>query len=436
MQAVRTIIAASFAVFLGTHGATGQSLRGADEPAEFPPASFKGAQYVDSRGCVYVRAGFDGAVSWVPRVTRNRKVLCGYEPSLKSAAAAKLPVIPDPAPTATAPAATTKTATARATAKTTTKTTTAAPAPAKPATSSLKPPAKPVVVAAPKPAAVVPADPVIKPATKVAAAPAPKPAAPATTPAPSPRQAACQDASSLSRQYINDGAGKPVRCGPQEAHPSEYVTKTVPAGVTLQTANGPVTTTKPTRVKVPVGSALAMEAPAPVLPAAPPAPAPAPLRMTVSAPAPAPAPKAVPIAVPKGYKSAFKDGRLNPNRGPQTATGDAQMARVWDDSLPRRAAPAPAVTTQARVTTSSKGRASDAASHRFLQVASFADPAHVAPTVKSLKRLGLPVATSRLSSKGTTRQIVLVGPFTSQAKLDAAMAKTRGAGFPEAILRK
>ena len=70
-------------------GAAAQTLRDAGPPAEFPPATYKGKQYIDSKGCVYIRAGIDGNVTWVPRVTRNRKLVCGYKPSLSSAELAR-----------------------------------------------------------------------------------------------------------------------------------------------------------------------------------------------------------------------------------------------------------------------------------------------------------------------------------------------------------
>lgn len=53
----------------------------AQGPAELPPPGYKAAQYVDSRGCVFIRAGFAGAVEWVPRVDRKGGQLCGLKPS-------------------------------------------------------------------------------------------------------------------------------------------------------------------------------------------------------------------------------------------------------------------------------------------------------------------------------------------------------------------
>ena len=52
---------------------------------------------------------------------------------------------------------------------------------------------------------------------------------------------------------------------------------------------------------------------------------------------PAPAPvmtKKVAQGVPNGFKPAWDDGRLNPERGPRTAAGDAAMYEIWSDGVP------------------------------------------------------------------------------------------------------
>ena len=94
-RSFKSLSVVAVVAMLSAGGAQAQTLRNADEPAEFPPLSFKGSQYVDSRGCVYVRTGTSVSTNWVPRVARNRSVLCGFKPSLEAAERA-LPVIPDP----------------------------------------------------------------------------------------------------------------------------------------------------------------------------------------------------------------------------------------------------------------------------------------------------------------------------------------------------
>lgn len=87
-------------------------------PAELPPPDFAGQQYVDSNGCMFVRAGTADAVLWIPRVTREGAPLCDNPPSgnrvpvaeevgVQPVPAAKVAAPQDPSATATAAAAST-----------------------------------------------------------------------------------------------------------------------------------------------------------------------------------------------------------------------------------------------------------------------------------------------------------------------------------------
>jgi cell division septation protein DedD len=51
------------------------------QPAELPPADYAGQQYVDSKGCLFVRAGTEGQVLWIPRVSRQGVPDCSHPPS-------------------------------------------------------------------------------------------------------------------------------------------------------------------------------------------------------------------------------------------------------------------------------------------------------------------------------------------------------------------
>lgn len=50
-------------------------------PAEEPPADFFARQYIDSRGCVFLR---DDAGLWAPRLARDGSATCGYPPTLSA----------------------------------------------------------------------------------------------------------------------------------------------------------------------------------------------------------------------------------------------------------------------------------------------------------------------------------------------------------------
>lgn len=53
----------------------------ADSPAELPPADFTARQYIDSKGCVFLR---DDNGVWQPRRDRDETQLCGYPPTLSA----------------------------------------------------------------------------------------------------------------------------------------------------------------------------------------------------------------------------------------------------------------------------------------------------------------------------------------------------------------
>lgn len=258
-------------------GLLAQTVSPGDAPAEFPPASFKGKQYVDSRGCVFIRAGIDGNVSWIPRATRKSTGICGFKPTFADQAAQVAPAqtntvevitLNDPAPTPAATSATTM---------------------------------RPVSAPSPRPMPVV--------VRQTAPTSATRPVKVVRAPAPQPRvvqaSGVCPNASVLSEQYYQN-TDNPVLCGPQGQ-------AVVGAGTLHQNV-------KPTRPAIKANRPITVSPQRRI----------APLHVAINAV------NTTNFIVPKGYRKVWKDDRLNPHRAHQNLGGVRTMQLIWTSTVPRR----------------------------------------------------------------------------------------------------
>lgn len=521
MKLTKLTASAIMALSLASVSLEAQSLKNVQAPAEFPPASFAGKQYVDSRGCVFIRAGIGGETTWVPRVTRSRNLICGQKPTFEGQQVAETakpaapkvveltldtPTVEEAAPTARKPApARGVTAPKRAPEQVAAAPVVAKPAPSpapKPRVAAAEPKPKPARVAraaAPKPSARVSnptvyrstqntpkatprkvVKPLNLPVRVVRAAPvtATQPKVRTVTPVRAPAAVvaaapACQGASAISSRYINNGSRHPVRCGPQQVS----VTSSRAASVGKVAAGQEVSRS--------VASAAPRVA----------------TRQTVSS-----TQRVVPrhvyvdrqntanVRVPKGYQSVWQDDRLNKQRAEQTLAGDSRMKLIWTNTVPRRLinqqtgrdmtarlplvypfisyakqerelgkvtlvkrngqlvkrikrntrakavvqakprqAAKPKATTRAKLAVPTQQKA---VKGRYVQVGMFGVPSNAQRAAARLKAAGLPARIGRITRKGKAYQLVMAGPFSSNAGLSSALRVARAQGFSDAYIRR
>ncbi len=441
MKLTRLIALAVIAASCGLGIAQAKSLRETGAPAEFPPSSYTGRQYVDSEGCVYVRAGIDGNVTWVPRVSRARKTLCGQRPTLT----ARAPVSTPKAQAAPQPRATIAPAPAPK------RTVSAQPAQAQP-TQTVR--VRKVTISAPRSAPILvpaaqPAKQHVRRKPRVAAAPV------------------CPGASAVSSRYYANAEGFAVRCGPQT---TPHVTR-VPGTQAARQA--------PRAVPAPSYEASAYGAGAPTaVPAyaVRPAPAAAQARTvrqvvrvdpytTRVAPrhvAQEQARAAQGVALPNGYKRVWMDDRLNPHRAHQTFAGKAQMDMMWTQTVPRRLiltstgrevsgkfpdlvypytsyeqqrAAMAAHKRSVILSTKSRQPAARASGQNYVQAGVFTTRAQAQQAAQRLTGVGLPARLGSMTQSGTKYSLLLSGPYANAQAAQGALARVRGAGFGNARLR-
>lgn len=454
-------------------------------PSEFPPADYDGNQFVDSNGCAFIRAGISGVTNWVPRMSRAREPLCGFQPTFAPAAPE-----PDPAPVMANAGS--------------------APEPAAAAVPEVQIAAAP----APSPRPAAPRNPILGgPIETVAsivtppnlgaqaAAPAPVPFPAAAPVVEEPEVAtitlaeACDGRSGLQPRFINARTGEPIDCGPAAApviastpapisipRPAAYdgmlrltmaqicarsaaegtrfvdaetgepiscpaaptliAGPAAPSGPALPGAPVAPTITPPTVAAPVIASVGSRACPNPILAGTsrsdvrcgPQTQSPSGYSSAVVAPprsvARAPAGSAISAQIPASNPVGAVAAPARPPEGYQPAWSDGRVnpqRGLAATAAPQVAAPVPRVSTR---------NAPQATAHRYVQVGTYGDPANADRAAARLRSLGLPVGFANITRNGQALRVVAAGPFSDASALRTALNAARSAGYGDAFTRR
>ncbi len=446
MQLTRTLAIALIATVAGFSSVDAKNLRQGGSPAELPPSSFKGRQFVDSRGCVFIRAGVDGSTNWVARVARDRRMICGFKPTFSGKEAATtrpvvtekvVKIVPlDATPAAPAPKAE-PVRTARVA---------AAPAPvvvpAQPKRTVRKVVRKPAKLAAPK---TMDKPVQVKSVRKVKTVKRVAPAKVAAAPN-------CSGISAVSQQYLSHATAN-VRCGAQSQNAN---TAAVRSAQTTTTTS--YTSTQPKVIQRRIGAQPRRAVNTSTVAAAPVVARPH-YGQVVTEGQVGSNVRILPKHVyqrraalgtvgkpPKGYRSVWEDDRLNNRRAEGTFAGKAQMERIWSKGTPRKgklaevsAAASHTKASGVRTIVGSKGstpaKTMQLGDNRFVQVAAYGSSKDAQNVARRVKSLGLPVRVGKINRNGKIYRLVLAGPFSNASSAEAAARKARRAGYQNATIR-
>lgn len=444
-------------------GASAQNA-GGGLPAEFPPQSYEGNQYVDSRGCAFIRAGISGITNWVPRLTQQRAPVCGFEPTFGGSvplpaanSLAGVPIITIPG--AATPQVAAATATEVGGPIATIASITVAPAPMQaPVVTTISP--SPQIIAAPvAPILAAPAEPrrttladacrgrfgiqsgfvSSRTGQPVDCGPAPSiAAAPVVT---APVRLAAQTCTSIAEAYFTGGTGVAVRCGPQAESPSGYTTAILTSGAAILT---PVAPSAPSSPRAP-----SLTAPVAVTIAAT-SPASAPLTMTMA--------ELCNLSVATGTRYVDAATGLDMRCGPQVEspsgmTGGTGYGVVTQGTVVARMAHAPATAplfgpepvpasnpVNAPAVVAPPAGYVDVWTDGRLNSSRGLPPGTIiisADQARTLARAPQTVATPQVEAVqpvsapvGNGHRYVQVGSYADPANADRAIAQLRGLGLP------